>query len=93
MEYQIYLTELYDYYKKLLTEKQQNYFEDYYFENLTMDEIAENNNISKNAVSKTLMDIKEKLINYEDSLQLWHNHQSIKNVVSDEVYEKIKDFI
>ncbi len=37
-----YLTSLYDYYKDLLTNKQRDYFEEYYFENLLMDEIAEN---------------------------------------------------
>ena len=47
-----YLTSLYDYYKDLLTNKQRDYFEEYYFENLLMDEIAENNGVSKNAVSK-----------------------------------------
>ena len=33
---------LFEQYKELLTEKQRAYFEDYYFENLTMEEIAEN---------------------------------------------------
>ena len=58
MEEREYIISLYDYYGKLLTLKQQRYFEDYYFENLTMDEISENDNISKNAVSKQLIIIK-----------------------------------
>jgi len=54
MEETIHLNNLYDYYKELLTEKQKQYFEDYYQNNLTLSEIAENNNISRNAVHKQL---------------------------------------
>ena len=43
MQKQILLTILYDYYGVLLTEKQQNYFKDYYFNNLSLSEISENN--------------------------------------------------
>ena len=46
MERRIYLNELYDYYGALLTEKQQKYFEDYYFDNYSLSEIALNNNVS-----------------------------------------------
>ena len=42
MEEQILLTNIYDYYKELLTNKQQNYFEEYYFNNLSLSEISEN---------------------------------------------------
>ena len=55
MEEREYIISLYDYYGDLLTEKQQQYFEEYYFENLTMDEISENDSVSKNAVSKQLI--------------------------------------
>ena len=55
MEEREYLISLYEYYGKLLTNKQQQYFEDYYYDNLTMEEIADNNAVSKNAVSKTLI--------------------------------------
>lgn len=40
-----YLTSLYDYYKDLLTNKQRDYFEEYYFENLLMDEIADRKSV------------------------------------------------
>ena len=42
MEEVLYYTELFDFYGTLLTEKQQNYFKDYYFNNLSLSEIAEN---------------------------------------------------
>ena len=46
--------ELYDLYKEMLTELQRNTFESYYFEDLTLQEIAEQKNISKNAVHDSL---------------------------------------
>ena len=88
-----YLTNLYDYYKVLLTDKQRNYFEDYYFDNLTISEIAENNSISKNAVSKSLIEVKEKLIEYEKSLNLYNNKQKIITLLESKDYEKIIDYI
>ena len=37
---------LYDYYGNLLTSSQQNYFVEYYFNNLSLSEISENLNVS-----------------------------------------------
>ncbi|MCX4249206.1 MAG: DNA-binding protein [Bacilli bacterium] len=88
-----YLTSLYDYYKDLLTEKQRNYFEEYYFENLLMDEIAENNGVSKNAVSKSLIEVKEKLEEYEKILSLNYNKNKIMEILDKESCKKIIDYI
>ena len=88
-----YLTSLFDYYKNLLTEKQRSYFEDYYFDNLTISEIAENNDVSKNAVSKSLIEVKEKLIEYEKSLNLYQNKNKIISLLESKDYEKIIDYI
>ena len=94
MEERVYIISLYDYYGKLLTDKQQKYFEDYYFDNLTMEEIAENDNISKNAVSKQLINIKEKLNYYEDILKLNYNKEKIEEVLSDTEYlNKVSEYI
>ncbi len=88
-----YLTSLYDYYKYLLTNKQRDYFEEYYFENLLMDEIAENNGVSKNAVSKSLIEVKEKLEEYEKSLNLYYNKNKILSILDEESCKKISDYI
>lgn len=93
MEERVYIILLYDYYGKLLTDKQQKYFEDYYFDNLTMDEIAENDNVSKNAVSKQLIGIKEKLNYYEDILKLNYNRKKIEELVDIDCLDKIKEYI
>ena len=44
------INELYDFYKELLTEKQRKYFEMYYFYDNSLGEIANDNNLSRNAI-------------------------------------------
>ena len=61
MEKYLYLNSLYDCYGKLLTKKQQMYFEEYYFENLSLSEISENDQVSRSAVSKQLKIVEQKL--------------------------------
>ena len=41
MDHRSYMIILYDYYKELLTTKQQQYFEGYYFENESLQELSE----------------------------------------------------
>ena len=65
MDELVYYNDLYDLYKNLLTDKQREYFEDYYFNNLSLSEISENYDISRNAVSKQLSVIRDKLDEYE----------------------------
>lgn len=62
-----YIIDLYDIYGELLTSKQQDYFEDYYFNNLTLAEMSENYNVSRNAVHKQIKEAEEKLI------KIWRN--------------------
>ena len=50
MEKMIYLNCLFDLYGNLLTEKQQLYFKDYYFNNLSYGEISDKYDISRNAI-------------------------------------------
>lgn len=74
---------LFDYYGDLLTDRQQEIFKDYYFDNLTMQEIADNNNISKNAIHKTLNAINNKLRYYEQKLKLYEKSKKIKELTVD----------
>ena len=82
MEEEVYLTILYDYYGALLTDKQKEYFTSYYFDNLSLTEIKENLNISRNAVHKELKIIKKKLLNYEDKLNLYTRDKKLLNLVT-----------
>jgi len=93
MEETIYLNNLYDYYKELLTEKQQNYFEDYYHNNLTLSEIAENNDISRNAVHKQLKETKKLLENYENKLNLIEKTNKIIKIIKKENNQKLLEEI
>ena len=63
-----YLHQLYDYYGSLLTEKQRDNFELYYFEDLSLAEIAEELKISRNAVHNNLQATINNLKNYENHL-------------------------
>lgn len=82
MDKKIYLNELYDYYKGLLTDKQREYFESYYFEDLSLGEIAENNNVSRNAVHNQLKIVEEKLEEYEKILKLDEKYKKIDKLLS-----------
>lgn len=64
------LIELYDLYKNILTIKQREYFEYYYFEDMSLTEIAENLGVSKAIVGKTLKIANEKIKKTEEALHL-----------------------
>ena len=83
MKENIYYTSLFDIYGKLLTDKQQEYFKDYYFENLLLDEISENSGVSKNAVSKEIKRAKDLLDYYETNLKLYKKRELIKEEFKD----------
>ena len=88
----IHYVELFDYYGSLFTDKQKEYFIDYYFNNLTLQEIAENNNISRNAVHKNIKDVTEKLDYYESKLNLYSNKKKIEKIIKN-LDERIKNEI
>ena len=60
MEERDYLIILYDFYSELLSDKQREYFEDYYFNNLSLGEMSENIGVSRNAIHKTIKTIQDK---------------------------------
>ena len=93
MDELVYYNELFDYYGELLTEKQKEYFKFYYFDNLSLSEIAEENKVSRNAVSKTLKEVKEKLDSYESILKLYSNKNKIKEIISSEEFNKIEEYL
>ena len=55
-------------YGKLLTEKQFLFIEDYYNNDLSLSEIAENNNITRQAVRDNIKKGEKKLFEYEEKL-------------------------
>lgn len=96
MESRFYLIELYDIYGELLTEKQREYFEEYYFDNLTLAEISENNEVSRNAIHKQLKEVEDKLNNYEEILKINNKNKRIKEICNNldkDLKEKILDVL
>ncbi len=86
----VYYNNLFDLYKDFLTIKEQNIFKDYYEEDLSLQEIALNKNISRNAVFKMIKRVLEKLENYESILQLNSKLLAIKKVLNECQEENIK---
>lgn len=76
-----YLVELYEIYKNLLTDREKEYFEYYYFEDYSLNEIAEVYDVSKSYVSKFLNQISEEIISFENKLNLYNKRQKIKKVI------------
>lgn len=93
MENNIYLSTLYDYYGELLTDKQKSIFESYYFDNLSLQEIAGYEGVSRNAIHKTLQATEEKLNYFEDKLNLYKNRIKINKILEKIDDEKIKESI
>lgn len=95
MEDIIYYNELYDLYGELLTEKQKEYFENYYFNNLSLSEMAENYDVSRNAIHKQLKIVIDKLEDFECKLHLKCKLAELDNVIktvgNEELKKKIED--
>lgn len=77
---------LYDFYGSLLTERQQNFIELYYGEDLSLGEIAEQYDVTRQAVHDTLKRAEQTLVNYEDKLGLVRKfseeYQSLEEVIT-----------
>ena len=81
MEEVVYYNDLYDLYGDLLTKKQKEYFEDYYFNNLSLSEMAINYDVSRNAIHKQLKKIIEILENYEVKLAIISKNNKIMDLI------------
>ena len=68
MEKKVEISMLCDIYGKLLTEKQFEFINDYYNNDLGLSEIAENNNITRQAVRDIIKKGERKLFEYEEKL-------------------------
>ena len=96
MEEIIYYSALFDYYQNLLTDVQRKYFEDYYFNNLSFSEMAENYNVSRNAIFKQIHIVTDKLEEYESILHLREKNVKIKDKIkniSSDLRNEIEDIL
>ena len=78
MEKKVEISILLEIYGKLLTEKQYEYMNYYYNEDLSLSEIAENDGITRQAVMRILQKTSKKLEEYEQKLQIMEKQKQIK---------------
>lgn len=95
MEKNVKISILLDIYGKLLTEKQYKLLDDYYNNDLSLSEIAENEKITRQAVRDNLKNGENNLFEYEEKLGLMKNKKVQDKVVSEifsEIEKKEKEF-
>lgn len=93
MEEFIYYGLLFDIYKKLLNNKSQEFFRLYYEENLTMQEIADNFNVSKSYVGSVIKKTEKKLDELAASLKIYEHRHFLADLTKLNDIEKIKQGI
>lgn len=79
MEKLLNITMMFDYYGKLLTKREYDVIDKYYNEDLSLNEIAQICDISKQAVSDSLKRAENKLYEYEQKLGLIEKSKRVIN--------------
>ena len=93
MKERIYLNNLYDIYGELIDSKKKEYFEMYYFDNLSLQEISDNLGVSRNAIFKQIKNAEAKLLFYEEKLELFKKKEVLNEVIentSGSIKEKLE---
>ena len=93
MEDREYLIILYDYYGELLSDIQREYFEEYYFDNLSLSEISENDGKSRNAIHKCIKSCCNRLYEFEDKLKLYEKRKKLDIIVDRIEDKKLRDML
>lgn len=86
MEKNIIIGILYEYYGNLLTSKQSEAIEQYYFEDLSLTEIADILGVSKQNVSETIKRSEKALLEFEKRLKLYEKFSTTQSLI-----EKLDD--
>lgn len=73
---------LFDFYQCLLTDKQKNYLERYYLLDESLSEIAESNEVSRQAVYDNIKRTDELLEDYESKLKLFQNFEQRQHIMN-----------
>ncbi len=73
---------LYDFYQALLTQKQRDIVSGYYFEDLSLSELASTYQISRQSVFDTIKKAELKLLDYEGKLQLWDKFKTQESILA-----------
>ncbi len=90
MEKSVHISMLLEMYGKLLTDKQQDVIDLYYNQNLSLSEIAEELNITRQGVRKSLIDAENRLFDIEEKLGLLKEKLERDEVIL-EITKRIND--
>ncbi len=90
MDKNIKVSMLLEMYGKLLTDKQVDVIDLYYNQNLSLSEIAEELNITRQGVRKSLVDGEKKLLDIEEKLGFMAQKQRREKLINDMI-EKSND--
>jgi predicted DNA-binding protein YlxM (UPF0122 family) len=90
MDKNIKVSMLLEMYGKLLTDKQVDVIDLYYNQNLSLSEIAEELNITRQGVRKSLVDGEKKLVDIEEKLGFMAQKQRREKLINDMI-EKSND--
>ncbi|MCI9110407.1 MAG: DNA-binding protein [Bacilli bacterium] len=93
MEKKVEISILLEIYGKLLTEKQYEYMNSYYNEDLSLSEIAENEEITRQAVMRILQKSSKKLEEYEQKLQIMEKQKKIKKYIKNKEFDEIENLL
>ena len=101
MEEKVRISILLELYGKLLTEKQYEFMDLYYNQDLSLSEIGDNNDITRQAVRTILLKSKKKLEEYEEQLKFMQKEEKIKKCIEEleetnvdkKILEKLKQQI
>lgn len=89
-----YIILLYEIYKKLLNDKEKNYFEYYFYEDYSLNEISELYKVSKAYASKYLNKVINKLIKYESLLSINERNNKIREIIKNsEIKNKVEELL
>ena len=81
------MTMLFDFYGELLTDRQKEFFDLYYNEDLSLAEIAAHSGITRQGVRDSIKRAESQLLEYEDRLHLAARFRRIEEVLSSIVRE------
>lgn len=81
---------LYDFYQSLLTPKQRSYMSLYYLDDFSLGEIAEEYNVSRQAVYDNIKRTEAMIEVYEEKLLLFKKFQE-RNEILDQLRQKIEE--
>ncbi len=90
MDKNIQVSMLLEMYGKLLTDKQVDVIDLYYNQNLSLSEIAEELNITRQGVRKSLVDGEKKLLDIEEKLGFLAQKERREKII-DDIYQKTFD--